>query len=259
MCGQCGIILGKKRRTRKELEALGNMFTSLLQYNERRGRDATGIYIADKNGIGKILKAPISAIHLTESSKYQEAIRSINNKTVALIGHTRWKTVGTPILNENNHPIQGQFCIGTHNGTISNHDELFQEHGWKRIGQVDSEVIFRCADSCVHDGKLDMGEFSEKLKAFIGTMSFVLFNRQEPHSVYVGIGNMPLCLRYNSQLRCLCYSSELMPLVMTGKGYKEWRFVPNSTMTLFRFNTADLMKWDSPLSQSSLISIMIFM
>ena len=33
MCGQCGIILGKKRRTRKELEALGNMFTSLLQYN----------------------------------------------------------------------------------------------------------------------------------------------------------------------------------------------------------------------------------
>ena len=106
MCGQCGIILGKKRRTRKELEALGNMFTSLLQYNERRGRDATGIYIADKNGIGKILKAPISAIHLTESSKYQEAIRSINNKTVALIGHTRWKTVGTPILNENNHPIQ---------------------------------------------------------------------------------------------------------------------------------------------------------
>ena len=49
MCGQCGIILGKKRRTRKELEALGNMFTSLLQCNERRGRDATGIYVADKD------------------------------------------------------------------------------------------------------------------------------------------------------------------------------------------------------------------
>lgn len=245
MCGQCGIILGKKRRTRKELEALGNMFTSLLQYNERRGRDATGIYIADKNGIGKILKAPISAIHLTESSKYQEAIRSINNKTVALIGHTRWKTVGTPILNENNHPIQGQFCIGTHNGTISNHDELFQEHGWKRIGQVDSEVIFRCADSCVHDGKLDMGEFSEKLKAFIGTMSFVLFNRKEPTELYIGIGNMPLCLRYHPKLRCLCYSSELMPLVMTGKEYKGWRLFPQSVMTLNRFDTVNLMSWDS--------------
>ena len=245
MCGQCGIILGKKRRTRKELEALGNMFTSLLQYNERRGRDATGIYIADKNGIGKILKAPISAIHLTESSKYQEAIRSINNKTVALIGHTRWKTVGTPILNENNHPIQGQFCIGTHNGTISNHDELFQEHGWQRNGQVDSESIFRCADDCIHAGKLYMGEFSEKLREFRGTMSFILHNRQEANIVYIGIGNMPLCLRYHVRLRCLCYSSELMPLVMAGKEYKGWRLFPQSVMTLYRFDTVNLMSWDS--------------
>lgn len=245
MCGQCGIVLGKKRRTREELESLGNMFTELLRYNERRGRDATGIFIANQSGSGKILKAPVSAAHLIETVEYQNAIEIISNKTVALLGHTRWKTVGTPLVNENNHPIQGQFCIGTHNGTISNHDELFQEHGWKRIGQVDSEVIFRCADSCVHDGKLDMGEFSEKLKAFIGTMSFVLFNRQKTHSVYVGIGNMPLCLRYNSQLRCLCYSSELMPLVMTGKEYKGWRLFPQSVMTLSRFDTDDLEQWDS--------------
>lgn len=106
MCGQCGIILGKKRRTRKELEALGNMFTSLLQYNERRGRDATGIFVAAQSGIGKILKAPVSAICLTESIEYQNAIQEIGNRTVALIGHTRWKTVGTSLVNENNHPIQ---------------------------------------------------------------------------------------------------------------------------------------------------------
>lgn len=102
MCGQCGIILGKKRRTRQELDNLGNMFTALLQYNERRGRDATGIYVANKDRIGKILKAPISAMCLTESIEYQEAIQSISNKTVALIGHTRWQTVGTSMINENN-------------------------------------------------------------------------------------------------------------------------------------------------------------
>ena len=245
MCGQCGIILGKKRRTRKELEALGNMFTELLRYNERRGRDATGIYIADKNGIGKILKAPISAIHLTESSKYQEAIQSISNKTVALLGHTRWKTVGTPMVNENNHPISTEHCIGTHNGTIMNHNDLFQEFGWKRAGQVDSEVIFRCADSCIHGGNIDMGEFSEKLKKFLGTMSFILHNRQEPTMVYIGIGNMPLCLRYNSQLRCLCYSSELMPMVMAGRGFIGWHLQPRLSMTLYRFDITDLMNWGS--------------
>ncbi|WP_206213239.1 class II glutamine amidotransferase [Victivallis lenta] len=238
--------MGKKRRTRKELEALGNMFTSLLQYNERRGRDATGIYIADKNGIGKILKAPISAIHLTESSKYQEAIRSINNKTVTLIGHTRWKTVGTPMVNGNNHPIATERCVGTHNGTIMNHNDLFHEFGWQRTGQVDSEAIFRCADDCIDKrGRLDMGEFSEKLKKFLGTMSFILHNRQEPTMVYIGIGNMPLSLRYNSKLRCLCYSSELMPLVMAGKGYRGWHLQTQSPMTLFRFDIADLMRRDS--------------
>lgn len=217
MCGQCGIILGKKRRTREELEALGNMFTELLKYNERRGRDATGIFVANQSGTGKILKAPVSAMCLTESIEYQNAIQEIGNRTVALIGHTRWQTVGTPMVNENNHPISTMHCVGTHNGTIINHNALFRKYGWQRNGQVDSEVIFRCADNCIDKiGKLDMGEFSEKLKAFIGTMSFVLYNLQEPTAVYIGIGDMPLCLRYNSQLRCLCYSSELMPLVMTG-------------------------------------------
>lgn len=245
MCGQCGIILGKKRRTREELEALGNMFTELLRYNERRGRDATGIFIADKSGIGKILKAPLSAMFLTKSSEYQNAIQEISNRTVTLLGHTRWKTVGTPLVNENNHPISTMYCVGTHNGTIINHNVLFRKHGWQRNGQVDSEAIFRCADSCIHDGKLDMGEFSEKLKTFIGTMSFVLFNRKEPTELYIGIGNMPLCLRYHPKLRCLCYSSESMPLVMTGKEYKEWRLFLKSAMTLYRFDTDDLEKWDS--------------
>lgn len=245
MCGQCGIILGKKRRTQQELNILGAMFTELLRYNERRGRDATGIYIADQSGSGKILKAPVSAAHLTETVEYQNAIQVISNKTIALLGHTRWKTVGTPLVNENNHPISTMHCIGTHNGTISNHDELFRKHGWQRIGQVDSEVIFRCADDCIHDGKLCMGEFSEKLREFRGTMSFVLLNLQEPTTVYIGIGNMPLCLRYHPKLRCLCYSSELMPLVMTGKEYKGWRLFPQSVMTFYRFDTVNLMSRDS--------------
>ena len=245
MCGQCGIILGKKRRTRKELNRLGNMFTELLRYNERRGRDATGIYIVDKNGVGKILKAPVSAMCLTESIEYQEELQNISNKTVALLGHTRFRTVGTPMVNDNNHPIESSHCVGTHNGTINNHDELFGKHEWKRTGQVDSEAIFRCADDCIHDGKLDMGEFSEKLREFRGTMSFLLFNRQEPTAIYVGIGNMPLCLRYHPKLRCLCYSSESMPLVMTGKKYKGWRLFLKSAMTLYRFDTDDLEQGDS--------------
>ena len=56
---------------------------------------------------------------------------------------------------------------------------------------------------------------------------------------------MPLCLRYHARLRCLFYSSELMPLMMTPKEYKGWRLLSLSAMTLYRFDTDDLEKWDS--------------
>ena len=56
---------------------------------------------------------------------------------------------------------------------------------------------------------------------------------------------MPLSLRYHVRLRCLCYSSELMPLVMTGKEYKGWCLLPQLAMMLYRFDITDLMNWGS--------------
>ncbi|MGF0038210.1 hypothetical protein [Victivallis vadensis] len=72
MCGQCGLILGQKRRTRKELETLSGIFTNLLLLNEARGRDATGIYMGNKDGSGQILKDAVPANFFVELARYRE-------------------------------------------------------------------------------------------------------------------------------------------------------------------------------------------
>ena len=43
MCGQAGIILGRKRRRAKERDHLAWLFTQLLLLNEPRGPHATGV------------------------------------------------------------------------------------------------------------------------------------------------------------------------------------------------------------------------
>ena len=42
MCGLAGVIIGEKRRGRRELDALGETFTRLLLLSEHRGPHATG-------------------------------------------------------------------------------------------------------------------------------------------------------------------------------------------------------------------------
>ena len=62
------------------------------------------------------------------------------NATTAIL-HTRWATQGSPTINDNNHPIPRGKIVLTHNGHISNDNELFKQLKVKRHGQVDSEAV----------------------------------------------------------------------------------------------------------------------
>ncbi len=245
MCGQCGVIFGQKRRTQRELNSLTSVFTQLLLYNESRGRDASGMYISNKDSSSRVLKHATSASRLTQSPEYQRMMNGVNNHSAAALGHTRWRTVGSESVAVNNHPIITDRCVGTHNGTILNHNALFARHGWKRIGQVDSEALFRLADSCISDGGFDMEQFADSLCDFEGTMSFVLINRLEPDSIYVGVGNMPIAFLYHKVYRCIIYSSEAAPLIKATATMGGWQSLQLASMRIYRFNISDLTEWQS--------------
>lgn len=146
MCGLAGVILGTKRRRRTELAEIGERFTELLLQSERRGRHATGIALVDRDGGYHLLKRPVPAREFVELDVYREVLAELSNRTTCILGHTRWPTRGTPAEPLNHQPIRRGRTLGTHNGTILNSTLLAHAYGFRRLCQVDTEVLVRLAD-----------------------------------------------------------------------------------------------------------------
>ena len=161
MCGQVGIIFGRKRRRPDERDYLREVFIRMLLHSEERGPHASGLAWLKTDGSHRIFKRPMRAHELVYEKPFQELLGQVDNETTILMGHTRWRTRGNEFNNRNNHPIRAGIVIGTHNGTIYNADYLFRRLGLPRYAEVDSELIFRLADRFAPEGLLDDVEQAE--------------------------------------------------------------------------------------------------
>ena len=214
MCGQCGIIFGRRERSRSEIKKLTTIFTGLLAANEHRGKYATGAANIRMDGTYEIHKAPVNATMFVISDEYERLLHNVDSKTAILMGHTRWPTQGSHLDNRNNHPIvvgeegAGQIC-GTHNGHILNWKALFASLGYPRTTEVDSEIIFRMAEDSVQDGKIDRKKYTKLLAKCKGQMSAVAVLISDPESIVIIKGNKPLVLLYHYEYDVLLYASEL--------------------------------------------------
>lgn len=117
---------------------------NLLLANEERGKDASGM--AWENASGQIYykKGPLEAskfLLTVQDSMWEEICKSPR-----LLLHTRRTTKGPAKDNENNHPIVGHGWVVTHNGTVTNDDDLWDYYEknageLKRFAAVDSSII----------------------------------------------------------------------------------------------------------------------
>ncbi len=134
MCGIAGVYI-KDPTVISTHEGLESFIDDLLLGIEHRGRKATGFVAVAEDGKVMIDKAPLTA---TEFIKNRERL-PVGTHTVLL--HTRLDTKGSPNDSRNNHPVIHKTCFTVHNGWVRNDDELFEEGGYERVGEVDSEVI----------------------------------------------------------------------------------------------------------------------
>ena len=245
MCGQVGIIFGTKRRQQGEIDHLTSIFTDLLVLSEKRGRHATGVATLNRSGRHNLYKQPVPAHEFVRHCAYRKVLRGVNNRTTILMGHTRWQTRGDATNNLNNHPIKTKYTIGTHNGTITNADYLFWRFGLPREAEVDSEVIFRIADSVLHESRYDIPRLIERLSLCQGEMSAVMASKTDPETVVVIKGDKPLELLYHPQYRTVLYASESAFLKTALAGNRGWCTLRVSPMSIAAFHCDELTAWKS--------------
>ena len=228
MCGLAGVILGRKRRRREELRVIGGVFTELLLLSQRRGTDAAGVAVIRRDGSYRLLKRPGLALDLVADKLYWRVL-DLDNKVTALLGHTRQKTRGSERNNRNNHPIvvRRRTCA-THNGHLSNADQLARELRLPRTAEVDSEVLFRLIDRSRDDS-----EFKSLLARCRGRISAAFVRLDEPAKLRLLKGDMPLYAAHVPRLRAVFYASEawMLRAALDGQRYQMLELDPFTLST----------------------------
>ncbi len=236
MCGLAGIILGNKKRTEDDFEWIKETMTSLLIRSQARGPHATGIAIIRRDGSYQLLKRPLPAEEFVEMEEYQDVMAGLpvrlgrDNEVTIIMGHTRYRTVGTEKRSKNNHPIRAGRIIGTHNGTIYNTAHIAKMYGLNRFADVDSEVLFRVANKFRNPI-----QFKSKLKSFRGQMTAVMVNLNSPELIRIYKGNKPFAMKWFDEMDVMIYASngEYFESVKTD-GYTtyDYRFKPYRTVQI---------------------------
>lgn len=132
MCGIAGFCLNPEQHANPT-----DIAGSLLLDIEHRGYHATGsAWIDTSDNKFKLLKQNVPANRFIPATG-----DTLCKGARSAILHTRWATQGSPLNNDNNHPItRGKIAL-THNGHIANDNELFKQLNVKRRAQVDSEAV----------------------------------------------------------------------------------------------------------------------
>ena len=142
MCGICGV-----RRFGPTPISI-DMINIMLIECQKRGNHATGVAIQQVDGAIHVHKSDDPAWEFVASPGYKEFMEAqLKGDSVAVLGHTRMATQGSPADNNNNHPMFAGKTAVVHNGVITNDDWQFREMKLERKAETDSDIIRAILDT----------------------------------------------------------------------------------------------------------------
>jgi len=193
-------------------DEIRDVFTRNLLANEKRGKEASGVALIQQDGGFTILKQPLPASALVQTTAYRDLLRQLGPATTCLLGHTRLPTKGSAAQNANNHPLHAGQVIGVHNGHIENDDTLFARLDLPRQGQVDSEIIFSLLDT-ISDYSV-RGAYLEAVRQRMllleGKFTTLSVDLRHPTRLLAIKNGEPLSVYYHSPLHMYCFSSRYL-------------------------------------------------
>jgi predicted glutamine amidotransferase len=200
MCGIFGFI------AKKQLKADENKLKVLSLYNVSRGYDATGVLML-KNEVFDVKKGIIN------SFKFGVENPNIYKDKNILIGHTRAKTVG-PNTIINAHPFTGDVISGVHNGTLKNHEYMYEYYSNKNNKLIRRNLLEKeISDSNLLYRMFNTEGYNKVLETYEGALAMLSMTRDGTMHAYHDEGRP---LHVGESEEGLYFSSNQHPLVAIG-------------------------------------------
>ena len=192
MCGILGVCLDiTASRSADDILRLKTDFAGLLAAAEVRGTDAAGVYIVNKDSEIVYHKAPVAGSVLADDETFWKMLDDfVSEKTVAIIGHTRFATHGSPKDNDNNHPILDAPIIGVHNGMIRNHERLNTRY--RKAAEVDSAAIMSLLRVKSKNKPMSLATLSNNLHQLEGPFAIAVADTRKPDGIFMARNTNPV-------------------------------------------------------------------
>jgi len=176
----CGIFGYAGVIHKDKYESAFKLLRQLGRESEVRGVDSTG-FSCKFHETERIVtdKMPFRATVFDSASHKFKRLRK--KMPELFIGHTRLGTGSSPIINNNNHPLYGEFYHMVHNGVIPSWRNIQKENKLVMNSETDSEVIIRVMEQARSSGKRTNDAVEETLSKVWGNMAVALLDKESPY------------------------------------------------------------------------------
>ena len=186
MCGIFGLIVHKDSGFGPPF--IQKSLTTLARLSESRGKDSSGLVFRNESeGELQVFKGAVPLNYLlkrTEVTHYFTRLIGATDqvrpggqqRTFAVMGHSRLVTNGSQLNDENNQPVVKNGVIGIHNGIIVNENELWRRHPEiQRTYKIDTEVMLALIRKYVRESGDIATAVSKTITEIFGTVAAAFF------------------------------------------------------------------------------------